>query len=655
MAETNQVGSVFASKAQNAMGSSFSRVRANREYLISDEVATDLNTYVGFEKFAIWNDTYARQYNKKDDDPDCSEWTNGVFNQGEAPLKLQGVRSIFNKYAAVPLDSASADQVGHLRASTNTPLLDSQKTRQTIRDMSRCTVKDLVQASQSGLLGRNQYSYADFMYCKHLGRIPNNYLITLRRFPFPVDDYISTMGIDSNTKKNDNVTSKNAQSIGCMVTWLGTPGNEMENILKYTISMPYTEQQQQEQSVSGGDGDKEGGVLNKIAALTDRTYRDQYARGYAGDQVNGWMTKIFGEGNVGKHPYSMSSLANYRDTRNKVWGGADTIRSIYKRGSDGLKFGQTFQLTFDYELRSYNGINTRQAMLDLLTNILATTYTTGDWWGGGYTGGVAHQNNVFANLKIFNLPAGKSGFSDYLDAFSEDVNTVGSAIKFDIKAAGGLWNAIKSALNSLGGMFLGGKLNQLGRPDKAYAAALLTSEPTGLWHVTIGNPFHPIMSMGNMVLKNTTIEHYGPLGLDDFPTGLKVTCELERGKPRDQRDIERIYMGGQERIFYSMNDKVKDMYDSATPYKNKMAAIQGKEKSEFGAKFDEYAAEAYAVAEKYAKDLKAWGNDVYKKWFGCETPDEHKAVTYAAEEMEFGTAKKPLVKVSKMLEDAKKK
>ena len=42
------------------------------------------------------------------------------------------------------------------------------------------------------------------------------------------------------------------------------------------------------------------------------------------------------------------------------------------------------------------------------------------------------------------------------------------------------------------------------------------------------------------ILKSTKIEHYGPLGLDDFPTGLKVVCELKRAKSRDKRDIEKL-------------------------------------------------------------------------------------------------------------------
>ena len=72
-----------------------------------------------------------------------------------------------------------------------------------------------------------------------------------------------------------------------------------------------------------------------------------------------------------------------------------------------------------------------------------------------------------------------------------------------------------------------------------------------------------------MILKNTTIEHFGPLGLDDFPTGIRVTCELERGKSRDIRDIEKLYMHGNDRIYSSMGPKIFDMYKKSTEYRNK--------------------------------------------------------------------------------------
>ena len=121
-------------------------------------------------------------------------------------------------------------------------------------------------------------------------------------------------------------------------------------------------------------------------------------------------------------------------------------------------------------------------------------------------------------------------------------------------------------MNQLGGMLIGGMLNNFGRPQKQLVNSLLSPAPVGFWHLTIGNPHHPIMSLGNMILKNTTIEHYGPLGLDDFPTGIRVTCELERGKSRDIRDIEKIYMHGNDRIYTSMGPKVFDMYEHSQEY-----------------------------------------------------------------------------------------
>ena len=42
-----------------------SRVRVNREYLISKHTADDLNTYMSFTPFATFNDLFAPEYNEK--------------------------------------------------------------------------------------------------------------------------------------------------------------------------------------------------------------------------------------------------------------------------------------------------------------------------------------------------------------------------------------------------------------------------------------------------------------------------------------------------------------------------------------------------------------------------------------------------------------
>lgn len=539
-----------------------SRVRRTRDYLLTQYVADELNTYRTWTPFQAWNDAYATKYNKQTGEEEVS---------GDPKGPGAAVRSIFNKAGGVMMGDGNMDVTkgsSEWRMGNNVPLMDSPEVRKTIRKNSACSVRDLVNYSEQGLLGRATYAYSDFMYCKWLGRVPNSYLITLRRFPIPVDDYISSAGSTNALRSNTQLQSQTYPSIGCMVTWMGTPGNEMSNILKYTVSMPYTEKTAQMQDV-GNSADNQTGFANSIAAAFDKKYRKQYAGGYAGEAYNAYVGDMFGKiPYVGKylgpgsHPYNTADLMQ-RDS-NKVYGPVDSIKRIYMRSEDGIDFKQTITLTFDYEMRSYNGINQRQAFLDLLSNILQVVYTTGTFWGGGYRGTGAHQNDIFANMNIFKC---NGGFTDFVDALTKDVQTIGSSVKSGIAAGGGILNTLKSMLNSIGGMLMGNLLNKLGRPQKQFVNSLLSPAPVGFWHLMVGNPNHPIISIGNMVLKEATIEHYGPLGIDDFPTGLKVTCTLERGKPRDIRDIEKMYMKGVDRVYFSMSKKVLDVYKNAKEYK----------------------------------------------------------------------------------------
>lgn len=538
-----------------------SKIRVNRDYLLSKYTAEELNTYTSFEPFRVFNDAFPA-------------------NDQNPKVGTPGVRSLFNAAGAVVVGTSTGNvdteqiiskRASEWRISNNVPLMDNIESRMAIKRSSDCSVKSLVEDSSKGYLGRETYAYSDFMYCKHLGRISNNYLITLRRFPLPVDDYISTLGIDD-TRIKKEITSQNCTSIGCMVTWMGTPGNEMANLLKYSYSLPFRFQEAEWQDAASGDANQ--GPLNGIAAAFDGKYREQYQLGMAGTSYNAMIDQLFKVPDIfrGDPPYT--NLLGYMD-KNKVYGPVDAIKGTYIRDSKGLTFDQKFTVTFDYELRSYNGINGRQAMLDLLSNILNVTYSTGTFWGGGFKGSGAHQNNIFANMQIFKF---KGGFTDFIDQFSQDLTTVTSSFSnaLNTKYNGSLIQMMKAAINSIGGMLMGGLLNKLGRPNKVQANSLLSPAPIGFWHLTIGNPHHPIMSVGNLVLTNTTVEHYGPLGLDDFPTGIKVTCELERGKPRDIRDIEKIYMHGNDRIYTSMGPKVFDMYRHAKDYKSnkKMTIVE---------------------------------------------------------------------------------
>lgn len=605
------------------------KITYNRDHLLRS-AAKELNTYLNMGVFPTFSDVYVNTYAKDGDD---------YIDDPNKEIGVSGVRSIFNRAGAVIIapgtygtnidpSSGDAGNTAQWRIVTNTPLMDSPEARQRIRKHSGCSIKELVQASETGELGRATYAYSDFMFCKHLGKVSNNYLVTLRRFPLPVDDYINTQG--ENDESRNIMQSQNASAIGCMVTWMGVSGNSLNNILKYSYKMPFKDAQASEQQQRNADENQT--MLNGIFSIFDPNYRSAYMDGRAGEAANGVFKSIGINTDGFQPPYKGEEYWSFRD-QNKVYGPIDSIRNTYVRSDDGLTFDHKVSLTFEYELRSYNGINPRQAMLDLISNILNVTYTTGTFWGGGYKSTGAHQSNIFANLSVFKC---KGGFTDFVDAFADDLSTVGKKVGDNLGfGSDSVKDVIKNVfkqLNSIGGMLMGGMLNKLGRPQKQRFNALLSPAPIGFWHVTIGNPKHPIMSIGNMVITNCSIEHDGPLGLDDFPTGLKVTVDLERGKPRDLRDIEKLYMQGNDRIYHSMGPKVFDMYQNAELYKK-----QGKgykpQSGLVSVNLDSAEPIKPTISANQFNKLKA----NMKKYFGT---DDSYSIYIPAAEQEFGAGKK---------------
>lgn len=555
-----------------------SRKAASREELLSTAIAEDLNTYKNFGIFHTRADVVVPKTDKEGHQ--IPPGYKGVARSGAI-----GVRSIFNAYSATlagedsnlsrdsrgvvkGIESAQGmsevwnklvKRMSDFRHGNNTPLLDTPETRRLLRQHNDISVRGLVEASKQGALSRTPYSYADFMYCKYLNRVPNNYLITLRRYANPVMDNIRPVG--RGRKKADFNRSGLAHPIGTMVTWMGVSGNDMSSILKYDYAMAFEEKTAQWQQIQKEGGE---GILNSLEAALNPSTRKMWQQGYANQPLDSAIPSLMnGAGAGGPYQYP-GGFGPHNQEPYKTYGPIDRVKKNYMRGNEGLSWNMKFSITFEYELRAYNGINPRQAMLDLLASILSVTYTTGGFWGGAYYGGGMGQGSTFRNLNIFKATG---GFTNYMDALVHDLSTIGTKAQNAIQSNGGFLETCKKVLNMIGGMLMGALINKLGRPAKYYAPSLLSEAPCGLWHITIGNPYRPIVSMGNMILLKTEIKHSGPLGLDDFPTNLTVTCDFDRGKPRDQYGVEAIYMNGNDRIYHGMSDKIFDAYKAAEIYK----------------------------------------------------------------------------------------
>jgi hypothetical protein len=476
------------------------------------------------------------------------------FSSKTPGKQFEGRHSLFNAVNAV------GNELNY-QVALNAPLLDTPETRAEIRAKSDCSVKALVNASARGEMGRAIYTYADFMFCKHLGRISNNYLITLRRFPHPPGDHINL------TMKGD--INEHLPDIGRMVTWMGTPGNDMSSILKYSVNLPYEEMKAEMQDANF-NADNSGGFLGGLMNMASGSYKQGMLNGSTGRQSIGVVQQMASPfaGKFAQNllPPEDNSWAYHKDTQ-KQYGPVDSITTThYRQGAEkgGIKFDHQISLTFDYELRSYNGINTRAAMLDLLANILAVTFTEATYWGGAVRGTGAAQSNVFSNLPIFHMNEPLT-FANVQDSVFDTIGQIAQTFN-NGKPIGGVKDIMNAMGNIMKGVLTGltaGLLNKLGRPQKNALNSMLNFQPTGLWHLMIGNPKHPIMSMGNMILDSCTIEHYGPLGLDDFPTGLKVTMTLKHGMPRDNLKIEQMYMNGDYRIYHALDDRTYDVWANA--------------------------------------------------------------------------------------------
>lgn len=548
---------------------------------------------------------------------------------GEAKIEAtatKGTKSLFNNFNAV----YTSDD---FRIDANMPLLDTPDNRRAQRKNTACTIQDLVEASAAGLMGRQVYNYSDFAYCKHLGKIPNNYLITLRRFGAPCGDRIDIRPY-SNIVGLDKQLQQHMPDIGRLITWIGTPGNEMTNILKYSYQMQWEDLEAKLEDVDGHGDD--GGTLAQLFNMANSNYRKQVMQGVSGKNYAG---KKYIDGMLGPSgasstdpPYPSAEWQKQYDST-KVYGPVDVIDKTKKR-KRGLVFEQKFTLTFDYELRSYYGVNGKAAMADLLANILATTYTHGTFWGGERRFIGAAQDNIFANLPIYTLAnsGGLNNPSAVLEAFIDSVHQGAQAFT-DGTEGESTKDKIQNLAKDIGGMLLGGMLNKLGRPHKYALASLISDAPVGCWHLTIGNPKSPILEVGNLVCTGSEIEHYGPLGLDDFPTGIRVRVNLEHGKPRDIVGIEQMYGRGDSRIYAPLGGKVLDMYKESKPIT--VSNIKKRESNQAQVdKIDgnpQQTTQASEISQSQEYNIKA-----LERYFGTK---EHSLITSAGSEALYGTEK----------------
>lgn len=442
-------------------------------------------------------------------------------DQGKTATEGKAPRSIVNnwslmKYRGGPLSG------GYDFSKYATVEYTGQTEARALLNPTAMTIID--QCKKSDKSDGYQYKMSDFLFCEYYGKIPNNYMLTLRRFPFPVEDnIISPKKFDANGIPYDS----QQPALATAVTWMSPAlGNELKEILNFSVGYNWEEAKAKLQTINSKPRD---------SGMAGKFMYDSYPMS---QNIAGGL-----EGETASQTYRRKQQGDSWDPLTQTYPNhslipLNIIDAVQIR-KEGLKFDQEFTLTFKYDLKGIPNTSPKVALLDVFANMLVLTSNTAPFWGGAvrYTGG-GKKGKPLGDLK-------KLQSGDLKGFFGSIVKDLSSTLTkgFDDIMKGGDSKILNNVLG-------GGLMELLGGPQGGQIAeALLTGDSTGQWHLTIGNPLNPIAVIGNLGMSDAKFEFEGPLGYEDFPTKLKVVITLKPNRARDKTDIESMFNGGKGRLY----------------------------------------------------------------------------------------------------------
>ena len=481
-------------------------------------------------------------------------------------------RTIYNGYPMFAKDADFTAYSDYERCMTMDKYYASY-----LQDKKNPTYKNIIyyySSDEFDPAGLARYKMQDFIYLKYYNQIPNNQMITLRRYTRPCEDHMFGLDMTASDVNRMNGYLDDYFALATAVTYMGEQtGNKLSDILKFDYGANWEDREGKTESLQNPDGGLAAQMRSRMNISPDLMAANERIGGSNSATAQArslWVMSALAAGKgvgmndvfASQHQYEGNTFnARYGET---LYGDVNVVNKVKMR-SRGLTFSNNFSLTFEYSLKSLKCVNPRIAMMDILSNFLVLTGNYGSFWGG--------ETIFYGNRNIapqYGNPdlLRKGKYGEYLLSLAGDVKegfkkiTQMDAINGPEDFFKGLWNGIKNVgsgfLQGLVGNLLGGNIGIAG--EGIAVPALLSGKPSGFWHVTVGNPLDPIAMMGNMAVTRTTVQFGDALGYDDFPTEIKFTVELEHCMPRDNAGIENMFNGSKGRFYSFTNGDVIKSY-----------------------------------------------------------------------------------------------
>lgn len=411
-----------------------------------------------------------------------------------------------------------------------------------------------------------KYAYSDFLYMKHYHPFNNNRLITLRRFMIPVYDECRVA--------LKNADAKLRRPIAQALNYLDVSGNSLNTLTKMNVGIPTT-------SITGAGQDGKGSAITLQEADDVLGLGGSIGdAGKAGLKILSLLSGQEGTENFDKFQQWTSAYDPWSNgpLQDLVYGPVNVITGAEVRAR-GLTFGHTQELkiVFEYSSKTIEHFNQKAVMLDILSNMLALTYNHAQFWGGENRFLIDRKNFPLVRAEVMyqflqdvnnnkNLQKTTTGIAQSASSIVENMKNFANS--FSKGSIDGLFteNNLKSLQSVLTQyMFLdNAKLKEYQKTILERTKAELTGAPTGEWHLQVGNPFAPIMMIGNLWCTKCDFEFNNELSIDDFPTELKYTCTLKPGMGRDSSAIQSIFNTGGGSVYYNQSNDIDVNASSST-------------------------------------------------------------------------------------------
>jgi len=269
--------------------------------------------------------------------------------------------------------------------------------------VSNPTVSNIIKWANNDRWGRTPYSYQDFVFNKFFGIIPNNRLVTFRRYPMPCIDNLCFDGMfgdmETPTKDKDGHNTKDSTvnemvpegkgqfaPMATVVSYFGgDTGNKLSTFMNFTTGINWQDFKSEMHSVSGDDGTNPQMTIDQM--FEGQGFRSAEFKPF--DKMLGSLStassKImsFGKfalatnGTVGQSERVMNMTYDAQEDpygsggpyAHRILGPVNRIDSIKAR-KEGIIFSQSFALKVSYKTKAIGGINPKAALLDCLGNAL---------------------------------------------------------------------------------------------------------------------------------------------------------------------------------------------------------------------------------------------------------------------------------------------